>query len=187
MRDLVEAHTGRRPRGNIFLLTHLRYFGYVFNPISVYYCYDGNGNLTDLVLEVTNTPWGERHWYVLPDSTNCAADPRRRRHDMTKAMHVSPFMPMNMSYRLRANVPDQRLSLGLCNWGGGRAVFRADLALERRPFNPATLNLMLVKFPFLTLRVTMAIHWQALRLWLKKTPLFTHPSKQVAGGLEELR
>ena len=187
IRDLVAADTGRRPTGSVFLLTHLRYFGYVFNPISVYYCYDAAGQLTDLVLEVTNTPWGERHWYVLPEESNRATAPERRSHRMCKEMHVSPFMPMAMSYRLRASVPDQRLTLSLSNWQRNRAVFQADLALTRKAFCPATLNLMLLKFPFLTLRVTMAIHWQALKLWLKKAPLFTHPSKQGARGLEELR
>ena len=186
IRDLVETQTGRRPAGSVFLLTHLRYFGYVFNPISVYYCYDAAGQLTDLVLEVTNTPWGERHWYVLPETANRAKAPERRSHRMSKAMHVSPFMPMDMSYRLRATVPGQRLTLSLSNWRRGKAVFQADMALTRKAFRPATLNLMLLTFPFLTLRVTMAIHWQALKLWLKKMPLFTHPSKQVARGLEEL-
>ncbi len=187
IRDLVEAQTGRRPGGRIFLLTHLRYFGYVFNPLSVYYCYDSDERLTDLILEVSNTPWGERHWYVLPESSNRAHSPRRRHHQIDKQMHVSPFLPMDMSYRLRTNLPAERLSLALSNWRKGRRVFKADLALTRRELRPAQLNLMLVKFPFLTLRVTMAIHWQALRLWLKKVPFFPHPGKQSDAGLEELR
>lgn len=186
IRELVEDQTGRRPTGKVYLLTHLRYFGYVFNPISVYYCYADDGTLSDLVLEVSNTPWGERHWYVLPQAANQAGSPDRRLHQMNKQMHVSPFMPMDMSYRLRANVPNQRLSLALSTWRDGQSVFQADLALTRRALNAGALNLMLLKFPFLTLRVTMAIHWQALRLWLKKTPLFVHPSKQPATGLEEL-
>jgi DUF1365 family protein len=187
VRDLVETQTGRRPAGKIFLLTHLRYFGYVFNPLSVYYCYDDDGTLSDVILEVSNTPWGERHWYVLPRQTNRAHSPQRRFHQVDKQMHVSPFLPMDMSYRLRANLPDENLILSLSNWQAGRRVFKADLTLDRREISPAVLNLMLFKFPLLTLRVTMAIHWQALRLWLKKVPFLTHPEKQTKTRWEELR
>jgi DUF1365 family protein len=187
IRSLVETQTGRRPDGKIFLLTHLRYFGYVFNPLSVYYCYENDGTLGDVILEVSNTPWGERHWYVLPRQTNRAQTTQRRLHDVPKKMHVSPFLPMDMRYRLRANAPADQLSLSLSNWQGNRRVFKADLALNRRELSPARLNLMLLKFPFLTLRVTMAIHWQALRLWLKKTPFLTHPDKQTKTSWEELR
>jgi DUF1365 family protein len=187
IRDLVETETGTRPRGKIFLLTHLRYFGYVFNPLSVYYCYDEAGGLADLILEVSNTPWGERHWYVLPQRSSGAHAPNRRFHKLDKQMHVSPFLPMDMSYRLRANDPDERLSFALSNWQAGHRVFKADLALKRRRLSPGILNLLLLKFPFLTLRVTMAIHWQALRLWLKRIPFLPHPQKQTKTGWEELR
>jgi len=187
IRDLVETQTGRRPAGKIFLLTHLRYFGYVFNPLSVYYCYDHDGSLEELILEVSNTPWGERHWYVLPRKTNRAHAPERRFHHLDKQMHVSPFLPMDMSYRLRANLPAEHLSVSLSNWQDDRRVFKADMVLTRREMSPAVLNLMLLKFPFLTLRVTMAIHWQALRLWLKKVPFLPHSKKRTITSWEELR
>ena len=187
VRSMVQAQTGRRPVGKIFLLTHLRYFGHVFNPLSVYYCYEADGTLGDMILEVSNTPWGERHWYVLPRQTNRAHTPKRRLHNVEKKMHVSPFLPMNMSYRLRANTPAEQLALSLSNWQGDHRIFKADLALIRRELSPARLNLMLLKFPFMTLRVTMAIHWQALRLWLKKIPFLPHPDKRTKTSWEELR
>lgn len=187
IKDLVAQQTGTRPTGKVFLLTHLRYFGYCFNPISVYYCYDDRERLTELVLEVSNTPWGERHWYVLPQSTNRADYRERHSHRFAKQMHVSPFMPMEITYRLRANTPGERLSVGLSNWRHNQRLFKADLALNRRTMSPRLLTIMLLKFPFLTLRVTLAIHWHAFRLWIKKTPFFPHPDKQSATDLKEFQ
>ena len=187
IKDLIAQQTGNRPTGKVFLLTHLRYFGYCFNPISVYYCYDDQDNLTDLVLEVSNTPWGERHWYVLPQSSNRADCHGRRSHRFAKQMHVSPFMPMEITYRLRATAPGEQLSVALSNWRHDQRLFKADLALNRRAMSPGLLNIMLLKFPFLTLRVTLAIHWQALRLWIKKTPFVPHPGKQSTTSLKELQ
>ena len=96
VRDLVESKTGRRPTGPIRLLTHLRYFGHCFNPVSFYYCFDETGaELETLVAEVNNTPWGERHCYVLSEgteSTNGAVKSFRA----AKQFHVSPFMDMNV-------------------------------------------------------------------------------------------
>lgn len=183
--SLVEDHTGSRPDGPVRLLTHLRYFGYVFNPVSFYYCFDRDDTrVTHIVAEVNNTPWGDRHCYVLE-----AASAAPVLHlTAQKAMHVSPFMPMNMEYDWRISAPGDALNLHMSNRMGDEKVFDATLRLERRALNPASLARSLAAFPFMTLKVMAAIHWQALRLWLKKVPFIPHPQSatkpqsKLAGG-----
>ncbi|MDX1556496.1 MAG: DUF1365 domain-containing protein [Xanthomonadales bacterium] len=175
VRDLVEVHTGSRPAGPVCLLTHLRYFGYVFNPVSFYYCFDQDGsNVETIVAEVNNTPWGEQYCYVLP-----VDDPRQGlfRFGPEKEMHVSPFMPMDIEYDWRFATPGNHLNVHMSNLREGEKVFDATLRLERRTLSPSSLARSLAAYPFVTLRVMVAIHWQALRLWLKKCPVYDHPDK----------
>ena len=175
IRNLVQEKTGRKPEGRVCLLTNFRYFGYCFNPISVYYCYDKAGKLTDVVFEVTNTPWKERHCYVLAQEDNRAA--KGFSYQFDKKMHVSPFMDMHMSYTARLSEPGESLFVGMKNVRNGKSVFSAQLGLERQPINSANLAKTLGSDPFITLRVITLIHWQALKLWLKKVPLVPHPDK----------
>ncbi|NIM69443.1 MAG: DUF1365 family protein [Xanthomonadales bacterium] len=180
VRDLVQRETGHRPLGPIRLLTHLQYFGYCFNPVSFYYCFDGADQQVDaIVAEVNNTPWGERHCYVLDESGRPAAD-RRRVHRPEKAMHVSPFMPMEVDYAWRFSPPGQRLTVLMETALEGRKVFDASLDLRRREITGPALAGVLLRFPLMTLRVILGIHWQALRLWLKRCPVFDHPRHYAA-------
>lgn len=175
IRDLVERDTGRRPDGAIRLLTNLRYFGYVFNPLSAYYCFDRDGNLQSVVLEVSNLPWREMHCYVLSDGrplANGALD-----YQWGKSFHVSPFLPMDMSYRCRLDAPGEQLHLALENRRNGAKTFDAHLNLERVPIGHGSLARMLALDPLITLRVTALIHWQAARLWLKRAPVYDHPRR----------
>ncbi len=174
VRDRVESHTGRRPGGPVRLLTHLRYFGYCFNPVSFYYCYDEGGDrVSSIVAEVNNTPWGERHVYVLDDAGGGAATGRR--HDVRKQFHVSPFMPMDIDYDWRFGEPGERLAVHMQNFRRGQKVFDATLDLERRPIDGRTLAGTLARQPLMTARVTAAIYFQALRLMLKRVPFHDHP------------
>jgi DUF1365 family protein len=173
VRALVAQRTGTRPTGPIRLLTHLRYFGYCMNPVSFYYCFDDAGDsVRTIVAEITNTPWKERHQYVLQVD---AAHERLKRFDFGKDFHVSPFMPMNLEYRWCFTEPARRLFVNMRNYQGAEHIFDATLNMRGRPVTSGGLVLSLIAYPFMTLRVIAAIHWQALKLWLKRTPFYGHP------------
>ena len=175
VRKLVLAATGTRPRGPIRLLTNLSYFGYCFNPVSFYYCFDKAGETVEfIVAEVNNTPWGETDTYVMP----CEPGKRSWRFAPTKKMHVSPFMPMDIDYRWALSTPAERLSVYMANSRDGQKFFDATMALERRPITGRSLAAVLFRFPFMTLKVMFAIHWEALRLWVKGCPVYEHPAKR---------
>lgn len=182
VRELVEAETGKGPGGPIRLLCHFRYFGHCFNPASFYYCYSGDGTrLETIVVEIHNTPWGEVHCYVLDPAHNLASPPYRR-FRLEKEFHVSPFMDMAMRYDWRFREPGDTLSVHMESYQGEKKFFDATLTLRRREITGALLNRMLFTRPPMTLKVTAMIYWQALRLWLKKAPFFTHPKKKTVGG-----
>ena len=178
VRDLVAQHTGRRPTGPIRLLTHLRYFGYCFNPVSFYYCFDEQEQLQTIVAEVNNTPWGEQHCYVL-DGGGPVGDAGMRRFALRKQMHVSPFMPMDIDYDWRFSQPLDALSVHMQNMRGADKLFDATLAMTRTEISGKSLARVLLTYPLMTARVFLAIHWQALRLWRKRVPFFTHPAKEA--------
>lgn len=180
VRDRAASVLGRRPEGPVRLLTHPRYFGYVFNPVSFYYCHAADGTTLDcIVAEITNTPWKERHAYVLPAD---AAERRGRALGwaFAKRFHVSPFMAMARDYAWRFTVPGDDLHVHMDVLRGGEREFDATLHLRRRPLDAASLRRLLWRHPLMTAQVIGAIHWQALRLWLKRTPVHDHPSRALS-------
>ncbi len=176
-RDMVEAKTGKRPTGPIRLLTHLRYFGYCMNPVSLYYCFaPGGEQLEAIIAEINNTPWGERHCYVLPASNSESAPPHFQ-WQFPKDFHVSPFLPMNQLYRWRFTQPGQSLSVQMDNIEGGSRIFDATMTLSHHQISGVELSRVLVQYPLMTMKVVSAIYYQALRLWLKRCPFVPHPKE----------
>ena len=176
VRERAARHLGRRPAGPIRLLTHLRYGGLAFNPVSFYYCFQPDGATLDAVVaEITNTPWRERHSYVLPVHDGA---PRGDGWEwcFDKVFHVSPFLPMDCAYRWRFNTPADDLRVHMQVDREGQRAFDATLTLQRRPLDGASLARVLWRYPLMTAQVVGGIHWQALRLWLKRTPVHDHPS-----------
>ena len=181
VRELVERETGQRPAGPVRLLTHLRFAGYVFNPVSFFYCYAADGEaLEAVVAEVNNTPWGERHCYVLPAATGTGTGAGDIVRHTPKRMHVSPFMPMGLDYEWRLDAPRARLAVHMRCLQEGAELFNATMLLRRRPLQAGAMAATLLRFPLMTARVVLAIHWQALVLWLKRVPFYAHPGVSAA-------
>lgn len=175
VRDLVEARSGWRPTGPIRLLTHLRYWGHCFNPVSFYYCFAPSGLKTEaIVAQINNTPWDERHAYVLTAAANQGSD-QAQRYRFAKDFHVSPFMAMDQQYDWRFGLPGETLGVHMENWREGERLFDATLSLRRQPLDGMALARVLGRFPLVTLKVVGAIYWQALRLWAKGVPFCSHP------------
>lgn len=200
VRELVEEHTGMRPTGPIRMLTHLRLFGFQMNPATFYYCFDASGTVEFLVVEVTNTPWDERHSYVLSrDQTHPKVELWTAEHP--KIFHVSPFMDLGMDYRWRFAQPAERLFVHVdllvpdddpladdperprpsvpepypSGPDHSEKIFDATLDLDRRPLDSATMARVLLRHPWMTARVAFWIYAQAARLWLRKIPFIPHP------------
>ncbi len=172
VRDRVAGLGAPRPSGPIRVLTQLRSWGLCFNPVSFYYCMNPSGRRVQSVLaEVTNTPWGERHSYLLSPDSNTAG--LRARFD--KALHVSPFMGMDHVYEAWASEPEQTLSVHINSEHGGQTVFEATLALERHELSRASAARLSARYPVSSVRVLALIYGHAVGLKLAGAPVHRHP------------
>jgi DUF1365 family protein len=180
----------------VAVLSHLRLFNWVFNPVSFYYCYDSatpsdNDQPVAILAEITNTPWNERHSYVLPMTKQAIESPalheeitpsiksnRNFYFEFDKVFHVSPFNPMNMRYQWLFSNASESLKVHMNNLmydNHQTKHFDATLKLEASNIQK-TLTKTLIRFPLMTVKVVTGIYWQALKLWLKKAPFYDHPN-----------
>ena len=178
VRDFLVVQGVEAPAAQIELLTLPRMFGYVFNPISVYFVRDHDGALHHVLYEVGNT-FGERHFYL------CAVDEEQGvcQHDCDKAFYVSPFFDKRGHYKFTLQPPAETVKLAISYRADGEERMRASLAGEARPVTTGTTLGLLARFPLMTLGVIAGIHWEALKLVLKGANYHRHGPKQTAASV----
>ncbi len=166
----LEQHGIDLGNGKILLLCYPRILGFVFNPLSVYYCYDAKANLKAMLYEVSNT-FGQRHSYLLPASSGLPV-----RHEVDKCFYVSPFMPQDCRYHFRIQPPGRRIGVHIEQSHNNAVIFRASFCGEQRTLSDRTLLQACLRYPLMTLKVIAGIHWEALRLWCKGMRLQPKPA-----------
>lgn len=164
------------PDGPVLLLTHLRYLGYGFNPVSFFYCFDAVGRLQTVLAEVSNTFGGAHNYWLRPEP-----EARGFRAAAAKSLYVSPFLPVDLDYRFSLTPPADSLVAHMETVRAGLVGFDATLSLERRPWDAAEIRRALFRHPAQTAQVVAAIHWQALRLWWKGVPLVPRLTRDGVG------
>lgn len=173
--ELIKQRSGESFDGTVKILTHPRYLGFVFNPVSFYFCFEQQ-QLKFIVAEINNTPWNERHAYVLKVNQQ---QTQPWRFDFDKQFHISPFMPMDIHYHWRFSLQDDAIKINMVLLREGQRQFDATLQAQFQPMTAKTMRWLPIRYPMQTLRVITRIYWQALRLWGKHTPTFSHPDEQV--------
>ncbi|MGH6862086.1 MAG: DUF1365 domain-containing protein [Phyllobacterium sp.] len=178
LRAYVENHLREagveRDGGAIWLMSMPRIFGYVFNPLSVYFCHDRAGNLHALIYEVNNT-FGQRHSYIFPLGEDARKD-RPLHQACAKEFYVSPFMDMELGYDFTIHYPGDTASVVINAFDSQGPVLATAFAGERREFSDWRLLGLVLSYPLLTLKVIAGIHWEALRIWLKGVGLKPRPA-----------
>ena len=150
------------------------------NPVSFYYCYNKDDTALDFIIaEVNNTPWGEQYCYVLSETDSRVKSTKHKKYSLNKDFHVSPFMPMNIDYDWRFSEPGERLSVHMQNFIDNEKLFDATLDLQSVPMNSFNMARVLVQYPVVTFKVVFGIYYQALKLLLKKIPIFDHPDNET--------
>lgn len=176
VRETITDATGKESLGPIRILTNISYFGFCFNPVSFYYCYGVDGRTLEFIVSViTNTPWGEKHRRVFEFQNKT-----KQVYEFSKDFHVSPFMPMEIDYTWVFENPDQRLSVFMQNRNPNESgvIFDSTLTLKREPLTKSAMVSAFLRFPFLTFKTVAAIYYQALKLYIKRVPVHTHPLKE---------
>lgn len=156
----------------IFLLTTPRIFGFCYNPVSFYYCFRNN-NLKAIVSDINNTPWNEKFAYT----HKCKTQGGIHAFNFKKEFHVSPFMPMNISYEWSFTEPNDVIIINMNSKNKDGKLFNATMKLKRKALTGLNLNLLLITAPLIPIQSIAKIYWNAFKLFLKKTPFYTHPKK----------
>ncbi|MBU3021907.1 DUF1365 domain-containing protein [Aestuariibacter sp. A3R04] len=164
---MSELH-GAPLHGEIFLLGQVRTLGIYFSPVNFFFLRTAEGAFTHMLAEVSNTPWNERHYYLVDLAVQA---------DTAKAFHVSPFNPMEMTYKWHIKMPCDSFTMTLdCH--RENKEFRAGLNMKRISLTNRNLNRMLKRIPSMTIKTVVGIYWQALILFVKRTPVYGHPKSQ---------
>ena len=169
---LIKNKIGAKVDGKIYLLTNGKYFGYCFNPVSFYYCFNKSKKLIAIVSHITNTPWSEKYAYV-HECKNFKGGTKTFNFD--KKFHVSPFMPMDIKYKWKFTEPKDFLYVSMDSFEKNNFMFNATLRLTRKAWTPWALNKILLMFPPTTIRTILTIYWNAFLLLLKRIPFYSHP------------
>ena len=179
VRETIYQKKGIKIEGPIRILTHLRYFGYCFNPVTFYYCYNKNDTKVQMIMaEVTNTPWNERYTYFIDSKKN-----NNFLEHLDKKFHVSPFWEMDHQYEWYFTSPNEKIFVNMKNFKSKQKVFDATLDLNQRiEMNFYNLLFHTLTYPFLTLMVYLRIHYQALKLWLRGVKYVDHPKYKQDEG-----
>jgi DUF1365 family protein len=167
--------------GRVLLLCYPRLFGYTFNPLSVYFCYTPDGEPALLIYEVRNT-FGDIHAYVLPVKHGDIS-PAGIRQTQDKRFYVSPFIEMAMRYHFRVMLPQGRVKLRILETDSEGPLLSATFNGHRRILTTQELLRSFFSLPMVTLKIMAAIHWEALRLWLKGVRLVTRQGKTADESL----
>lgn len=181
------ASEGAPPADQVFLLTQPRSWGWLFNPVSFYFCYRAGG-LTHVIAEITNTPWNEVHSYVLTASSaggeteSGGTDGGAWEFVFPKRFHVSPFMPMDLEYRWRVKLEEDSIEIAMHLSREGREVFFAGLYLQPRPLTRSALRRGALRYPLQNLRTLARIYYQALYLRIRRAPFYAHPQRREEVG-----
>tara|TARA_R110002124_G_scaffold100107_2_gene246563 strand:+ start:7782 stop:8603 length:822 start_codon:yes stop_codon:yes gene_type:complete len=176
--DGVMLAAGELPPCRIELLCYPRVFGWVFDPLSVYYCYDASDHLSALIYEVRNT-FGENHTYVAPVRAGESQNGHIRQQ-RNKRFYVSPFIDMDMTYRFRLNRPDTALTLRILVGDAEGPLLAATFSGSRRALTTGNLLRAFVQVPFQSLKIVGGIHWEALKLWVKGARFHRRPRRPKA-------
>ncbi len=171
------AAAGIEAGGPLRVLCYPRLFGYVFNPLSVWFCHAKDGTLAATVYEVHNT-FGERHAYVLRADGNAPSV----RQECAKGFYVSPFLSLDCAYAFHVRPPGDTVSIAIRESEAGRPVLNAAFTGVRVPFCNRTLASAFLRHPLMTLKIVGAIHFEALRLWLKRVPHHVHDRAILNAG-----
>ena len=156
--DKVVSLGGEEHGGRVVLLGQLRCFGLYFSPVNFYYCHDKDGEFKYLLAEVSNTPWNERHCYLVDARQNVVMD---------KEFHVSPFMNEDMQYHWRFTPLNQTLYLNIDNVRESEKLFDATFSMQREALSSKALIKNLLRVPAMTISTVVGIHWQAVKLFVK--------------------